>query len=71
MSEEEVPQEVVDEARALHHDIDNWNQLTWEGGLRDNIREIAELVWKKAFEAGHTKGYAEGVTEGGCDFCRF
>lgn len=68
---EEVPQEVVDEARDLRHEVNNWNVLNSNGGQRDAVREVAELVWKKAFEAGHDKGYAEGVHEGGCDFCRF
>lgn len=69
--DDEVPQELVDEARDLRHEVNNWNVLNLSGGQRDAVREVAELVWKKAFEAGHTKGYAEGVHEGGCDFCRF
>lgn len=68
---EEIPQELVDEARDLRHEVNNWNVLNLNGGQRDAVREVAELVWKKAFEAGHAKGYAEGVHEGGCDFCRF
>lgn len=68
---EEIPREVVVEARTLFDEVLNWNAMNWSSEFRDEVMELAELVWKKAYEAGHAKGYAEGVHEGGCDFCRF
>lgn len=70
---EDIPREVVIEARVLYDEISNWNAMNWSSELRDEVAELAELVWKKAFEAGYRKGneegYDEGLREGGCNYC--
>lgn len=66
-----IPEEIIGKARRISEEVENFNSLTWREPYRDQIGEVAELVWREAFEAGHAKGYAEGVHEGGCDFCRF
>lgn len=68
---DEVPQEVIAEAMDFCDGLSGWDPTTEDGSLRGEVRKLVEATWKKAFEAGHDKGYAEGVHEGGCDFCRF
>lgn len=53
---EAVPQEVIDKAREINYDVDEWNRMTWSGGYRDEVAEVVMYVWRMAHEAGYREG---------------
>lgn len=51
-----IPQEVIDKARDIYHEVDDHNSMTWHGEYRDEVAEVVMYVWRKAHEAGYQEG---------------